>query len=260
MSGDKKQARCTNVNCPAQLRERLVHYTSRQAMDIEGLGQKRTVQLIESGLVQRLSDIYQLSKDDLLSLERYADKSAENLLEEIEESKERTLPRFLYGLGIPLVGEHMVRVLAGHYKTLDDLMAASEEELEAIDEIGPKVAQSIVTFFEQEENRDVIEKMREAGLKLTNPFAEKEEKLLQGLTFVFTGSLDRWTRDEVQRYVERLGARATSSVSGETDYVVAGPGAGSKVDEAQERDVLIIDEEEFIEFVDQRRQNGQHRQ
>jgi len=251
-SKDKKQTHCPNINCRAQLRGRITHYASRQAMDIEGLGEKRTQQLIDADLVSRLSDIYHLKKDDLLSLERYADKSAQNLLDEIEASKDTTLLRFLYGLGIPLVGEHIVRVLAKHYPTLDDLIAASQEDLEAIDEIGPQVAESIVTFFEQEPNREMIEEIRDAGLTLSNPFAEAGEQPLEGLTFVFTGELDRWTRDEVQRYVERLGGRATSSVSGETDYVVAGPGAGSKLDEAQQRDVPVLDEEEFVAFIDER--------
>lgn len=251
-SEDKKQTHCPNINCRAQLRGRITHYASRQAMDIEGLGEKRTQQLIDADLVSRLSDIYHLKKDDLLSLERYADKSAQNLLDEIEASKDTTLPRFLYGLGIPLVGEHIVRVLAKHYPTLDDLIAASQEDLEAIDEIGPQVAESIVTFSEQEPNREMIEEIRDAGLTLSNPFAEAGEQPLEGLTFVFTGELDRWTRDEVQRYIERLGGRATSTVSGETNYVVAGPGAGSKLDEAQQRGILILDEDEFVAFIDER--------
>jgi len=222
-------------------------------MDIEGLGEKRAEQLIDAGLVKRLSSLYELTKEDLLSLERFADKSAENLLREIEDSKEQTLPRFLYALGIPLVGEHMTRVLATHFKTLGDLMQASEEELQKIEEIGPQVAHSIVTFFSEDENRQVIREIREAGLTLGNPYAEEEAQPLEGLTFVFTGSLERWTRDEVKRFVEQLGGRATSSVSGETDYVVAGPGAGSKLGEAKSRDVPIMDEEEFVEFIEKQR-------
>jgi DNA ligase (NAD+) len=253
MSEDKKQTRCTNMNCPAQLRERVTHFASREAMDIEGLGEKRAEQLIDAGLVKRLSSLYELTKEDLLSLERFADKSAENLLREIEDSKEQTLPRFLYALGIPLVGEHMTRVLATHFKTLGDLMQVSEEELQKIGEIGPQVAHSIVTFFSEDENRQVIQEIREAGLTLRNPYTEEGEQPLEGLTFVFTGSLERWTRDEVKRLVEQLGGRATSSVSGETDYIVAGPGAGSKLDEAKSRDVPIMDEEEFVEFIEKQR-------
>jgi DNA ligase (NAD+) len=252
MSEDKKQARCPNVNCPAQLQERIAHYASREALDIEGLGEKRTRQLVDAGLVERLSDLYSLTKDELLSLEGYADRSAENLVREIEASKDTTLPRFLYGLGIPLAGEHIVRVLAGQFETLDDVMAASHEELEAIGEIGPEVASSIASFFGEEQNRQVIKDIRAAGLRLTNPYAEERSRPLEGLTFVFTGQLDRWTRDEAKRYVEQWGGRATSSVTDETDYVVAGPGAGSKLDEAEARGIPVMDEEEFVTFVEER--------
>jgi DNA ligase (NAD+) len=254
ISVDKKQVHCPNVNCPAQLRGRITHYASRQALDIEGLGEKRAQQLIDAGLVSSLSDLYDLTREDLLSLERYADKSAQNLLDEIEASKETMLPRFLYGLGISLVGEHIALVLAKRYKTLVDVMAASRQDLEAIDEIGPKVAHSLVAFFEAAENRQVVDGIREAGLTLTNPYAGKREQPLAGLTFVFTGEMDRWTRDEVQRYVEGLGGRATSGVSGQTDYVVAGPGAGSKLDEAQARDIPVLNEKEFVELVQERKE------
>lgn len=254
ISADKKQARCTNVSCPAQLRGRVTHFASREAMDIEGLGEKRTQQLIEAGLLERLSDLYELQKADLVSLERYADQSARNLLDEIENSKEQTLARFLYALGIPLVGEHVARVLATRYRTLDQVMGASGDELQKIHEIGPKAAHSLETFFTEERNRAVIREIREAGLTLENPLyrAEEGERPLAGLTFVFTGSLERWTRDEVQRYVERLGGRATTSVSGETDYLVAGPGAGSKLEQARDHQVPVMDEEEFLTFVEER--------
>lgn len=253
MSEDEKQAHCTNVNCPARLRESLTHYASREAMDIDGLGEKRAQQLIEAGLVERLSDLYGITKDELVSLERFADKSAQNLIDEIEGSKEAVLDRFIYAIGIPLVGEHVSQILARNYETLDDLMRASEEELQSISDIGPEVAHSIATFFENEQNREVINEIRDAGLTLGNPLYEAGEEAgpLEGLTFVFTGTLDRWTRDEVKRYVERLGGRVTSSVSGETDYVVAGPGAGSKLDEAREREVPVMDEEEFVGFVEE---------
>jgi DNA ligase (NAD+) len=253
VSADKKQAHCANVNCPAQIRERVTHFASRAAMDIEGLGTKRTEQLIDAGLIERFSSLYKLTKDDLVALDRFAAKSAENLLREIDNSKEQTLSRFLYALGIPLVGEHIARVLANHFKTLDDLRQAAEKELQQIHEIGPEVAQSLTTFFSADENRKVIKELKAAGLKLTNPDYKKGEQPLDGLTFVFTGNLERWKRDEVKRYVEQLGGRATSSVSGETDYVVAGPGAGSKLDEAEERDVPIMDEEEFVGFTESRR-------
>jgi DNA ligase (NAD+) len=253
VSEDKKTARCTNPSCPAQLRERLTHYASREAMDIEGLGRKRAQQLVDVGLIDSIADLYGLSTDDLMPLERYAEKSAENLLREIEESKRATLDRFLYGLGIPQVGQHMARVLAEHYDTLDDLIDADDSELEQIDEIGPVIAQSVAEFFANETNRQVVEDIRNAGLQLGNPYSKGQPRPLEGLTFVFTGTLDRWTRDEAQDLVERLGGRATSSVSGNTDYVVAGPGAGSKLDEARERGVRVMDEDEFVEFLDRTR-------
>lgn len=254
MSDDKKQARCPNINCPTQLRERVKHYASRQAMDIEGLGEKRAQQLIDAGLIERLSDLYSLTEKDLLSLEGYGERSAGNLLREIKSSKETTLLRFIYGLGIPLVGEHLIQVLAKEWESLDELMEASQEELEEVDEIGPEVAYSIENFFTEEGNRQVIEEIREAGLSLTNPYADEGEQPLQGLTLVFTGELERWTRGEVKRYVERQGGRATSSVSDQTDYVIAGPGAGSKLEEAQERNIQVMDEEEFVAFVEERRE------
>ena len=245
LSDDKKQAFCTGgMTCPAQFRERLKHYASRTATDIEGLGDKRAEQLIDAGLIQDISDLYTIEKDDLLALERYADKSAQNLLDEIEASLEQDLDRFLYALGIPLVGSATARLLAQHFASLDEVMDADEDALTAIDDIGPEVAHSIVTFFADADNRRVIDEIRAAGLALTNPYAD-DEAPLEGLTFVFTGSLDDWTRSEVQRFVEQHGANATSSVSGNTDYVVAGPGAGSKRDDAEELDIPVLDENEF---------------
>jgi len=252
LSDDKKQAFCTGgMACPAQLRERLTHYASREAADIEGVGEKRAEQLIDAGLVEQLSDLYAIDKDDLLNLERFADTSAQNLLDEIDASREQALDRFVYALGIPLVGSATARQLAGHFATLDALMEASEEELRSIEDIGPAVAHSIAAFFEEDDNRAVLDAMREAGLSLTNPYAQAEQPL-DGLTFVFTGQLDRWTRDEVQRLVEQHGGRATSSVSGETDYVVAGPGAGQKQDDAEVHDTPILDEAAFVDLLDER--------
>ncbi|WP_103018895.1 NAD-dependent DNA ligase LigA [Salinibacter altiplanensis] len=252
LSDDKKQAFCTGgMACEAQLRERLTHYASRTATDIEGLGDKRAEQLIDAGLIQDIADLYDIEKGDLLALERYADKSAQNLLDEIEASLEQDLDRFLYALGIPLVGSATARLLAQHFATLDALMTADEEPLTEIDDIGPEVAQSIATFFADEDNRVVIDEIRAAGLMLANPYAE-DEAPLEGLTFVFTGRLDEWTRSEVQRFVEQHGANATSSVSGNTDYVVAGPGAGSKRDAAEELGVPVLDEDAFHKLLRER--------
>lgn len=251
LSADKKQARCPNVSCPAQLRGRLTHYASRNALDIEGLGEKRAEQLIDAGLLTRISDLYDLTVADLVDLERFAETSATNLVREIEASKETTLPRLLYGLGIPLVGQHLARVLARNFPTLSDLASASEAELEAIDEIGPAIAHSVATVFSDARNREVIDQIMDAGMEVRNPYAESETtQPLDGLTFVFTGELDRWTRDEVQRFVARHGGRSTTSVSGVTDYVVAGPGAGSKLDDARDEDVPVMDESEFMRFLE----------
>jgi DNA ligase (NAD+) len=246
-SEDKKMTRCTNLNCPAQLRERLVHFAGREAMDIEGLGEKRAAQLIDAGLVESVATLYSLTKEDLISLERHGEKSAENLLRELQESKAQTLARFLYALGIPEVGQHTARALASHFRTLDDLRHASEQQFQGVPEIGPEVSHSIFTFFRQEENQATLDRLLKAGITVTNPLfaAEEVEAPLAGLAFVFTGELDNWSRDEAKELVERLGGHATSSVSAHTDYVVAGPGAGSKLDEARRRGVPILNEEGF---------------
>ena len=252
MSDDKKETRCTNINCPAQLKGRITHFTSREAMDIEGLGDKRVVQLMEAGLLDSISSIYHLKKKALVSLERYAEKSADNLLKEIEDSRDVTLDRFLYALGIPHVGMQMARVLAQNFDSLDDMMNASKEDLEKIHEIGPEAARSITTFFEGKENRENIKDIRKSGVTISNPLKKEGGGPLEGLKFVFTGSLEKWSRDEAKRLVEDLGGRAVSSVSSNTDYVVAGPGAGSKLDDAKKHDVRVIDEKEFKSLLDRK--------
>ena len=252
LSDDKKQAFCTGgMTCAAQLRERLKHYASRDATDIEGLGDKRAEQLIDTGLIEDISDLYAIEKEDLLGLERYAEKSAQNLLDEIAASLEEDFDRFIYALGIPLVGSATARLLAQHFASLDALIDADEAALTDLPDIGPEVAHSIVAFFEDDANRAVIDDIRDAGLTLHNPYAD-DEAPLDGLTFVFTGSLDDWTRSEVQRFVEQHGANATSSVSGNTDYVVAGPGAGRKRDAAEERGIPVLDEDAFHALLEER--------
>jgi DNA ligase (NAD+) len=249
LSEDNKQAHCTNMKCPARVREGVKHFVSTDGMDIEGLGDKRVEALLNKKLVSVISDLYYVGKEELKELDDIADKSADNILNEIERSKEKTLDRFLFALGIPHVGSHLARVLASNFDTLEDLINAGKEELMQIDEIGPEVAQSIVSFFKNRENLDDIERMKKAGLTLPNPGAREQKQPLKGLKIVFTGALEEWTRDEAKELVERLGARATSSVSGETDYVVAGPGAGSKLDEAKEHNVKVLDEEGFKELL-----------
>ena len=254
ISEDRKKTRCINVNCPAQLKERLQHFASRRGLDIEGLGGKRAQQLVDKGMVKSLPDIYQLSKDDLLQLPGYADKSADNLLAEIEKTKKITLDRLLYGLGIPLLGLHMVQVIVSHFKDLDTLKKVKKEELQQIEGIGPEVARSIVSFFADPKNQQAMAALFNAGLIIDNPaFSVKAgDRPLKDLKFVFTGSLEHWTRDEVKKLVERHGGRATSSVSGETDYIVAGPGSGSKLNQAENHGVPVIREDDFISFLESR--------
>jgi DNA ligase (NAD+) len=253
MSEDKKRAYCPNTACPAQVRERLKHFASREAMDIRGLGTKLVEQLADANLVRCPSSVYRLNKEDLTSLERVGEKSAEGLLREIEASKDKPLSRFLYGLGIPLVGEHLVWVLTRHFASVDDLMKSSEEDLRKIEEIGPAAASSIATFFADEENRRTVEEMKQAGLKLSNPdYGGEAAGPLKDLSIVFTGRLERWSRSDAEGLVEALGGRTSSNVSSNTDYVVAGPDAGSKLDEATEKDITVMNEEEFASFLRKR--------
>ncbi len=254
ISEDRKNARCTNMSCPAQLKQHVQHFASRRALDIEGLGDKRARQLVDMGLVSWLPDLYTLDKEDLLRLPGYADKSAENLLFALDRARHTTLDRFLFGLGIPLIGERLAQILAENHQELDDLIGAGQEELLRIPEVGPEVARSLSSFFSDERNRQALSRMRELGLDLDNPLyrAEERKRPLEGLKLVFTGSLEHFTREGAKELVERYGGRATSSVSGETDYVVAGPGAGSKLAQARKNNIPVLSEQEFVEFLRER--------
>ncbi len=244
--------RCSNVSCPAQLKESIRHFASRGGMDIEGLGDKLVTQLVDKGLVKDLADIYYLSREELTDLERMAEKSAQNIIDALQISREKELPRVMYALGIRHVGEHTARVLAEHFGSIERLADATEEELIEIKDIGPEVAGSIVSFFRQEQNIKVIEKLKAAGVKLKIEEKRVVKPELEGRTFVFTGALISFTRDEAQRIVKGLGGRASSSVSRNTDYVVAGEGAGSKLAKARELGVEVITEEEFKKLVRER--------
>ncbi|WP_340105281.1 NAD-dependent DNA ligase LigA [Rhodohalobacter sp. 8-1] len=252
LSEDKKQAHCPNPQCEAQAKERLQYFVGTDAMDVEGLGERRIEQLYNKGLIEKLSDIFNLTEEDLRQLDDVAEKAAQNILSEIDESKKADLHQFLYALGIPHIGQHMARVLAKKFKSVDDLREISAEDLREIEEIGPEVAQAVESFFSNEDAFKDIDLMFDAGLTLDNPLFQQKEQPLDGLTFVFTGNLDSWPRDEVKELVERYGARAASSVSGNTDYVVAGPGAGSKLDDARDEGVDILDEEEFKELLEEK--------
>ncbi|HKL18344.1 MAG TPA: NAD-dependent DNA ligase LigA, partial [Halalkalibaculum sp.] len=256
MSEDKKQTHCPNINCKAQVKRSIEHFVSKDGMDIDGLGEKRIKKLMDEGLIGQPADLYGLKKKELSELEDFAEKSSENLLVEIGNSKNRELDRFLYALGIPHVGNHMARVLCGHFKTLNDLKDTDESGLREIDEVGPEVAKAVTTFFGEKKNLEAIDDLLNAGVKLENPYAQKEKQVLDGLKFVFTGELEKWTRDEVKELVEQLGGRAVSSVSSETDYVVKGPGAGSKLDDAGEMDIPVIEEDEFRELLEKKKGSG----
>jgi len=240
--------RCVNANCPAKLRETILHFASRGVMNIDGMGDALVNQLTERGLVKNVADIYKLTKDDLLKLERMGDKSAENVLKEIENSKKLPLERVVYGLGIRMVGERTAQFLAEHFGSMDALMNASEDELLEVEEVGPRIAQSIAEFFHEPKNRELIERLRKAGLTFTGKKKERGTKLA-GKTFVLTGTLSHFTRDEAKKLIENAGGRVAGSVSKKTDYVVAGEDAGSKLDKAKELGVAVIDEREMEKLV-----------
>jgi DNA ligase (NAD+) len=236
--------RCVNANCPAKLRETILHFASRGVMNIDGMGDSLVTQLTEHGLVKNVADIYSLTKKDLLGLERFADKSAQNIIDEIERSKKLPLERVIYGLGIRMVGERTAQFLAGHFGSMEGLESAGVDELQDVNEVGPRIAESIVEFFSIAANRKLVERLREAGLTLTGQKKQRGTKLA-GTTFVLTGTLAHFTRDEAKKMIEDEGGKVTGSVSKKTDYVVAGADAGSKLDKAKELGVKVIDEEEM---------------
>ncbi|MGO9863543.1 MAG: NAD-dependent DNA ligase LigA [Terriglobales bacterium] len=236
--------RCVNANCAAKLQGTILHFASRHVMDIDGLGEALVNQLTERGLVKNVADLYKLTKESLMQLERMGEKSAENVLSEIEASKKLPLERVIYGLGIRFVGERTAQFLAEHFGSLDAIMKASAEELEEVNEVGPRIAESIVEFFADEHNRKLVGDLRKAGLIFTGQKKERGTKLA-GKTFVLTGTLVRHTRDEAKKMIEDAGGRVSGSVSKKTDYVVAGSDAGSKLDKARELGVSVIGEEEL---------------
>lgn len=242
--------RCVNPACPAIVREAVRHFASRNAMEIEGLGDKLIDQLLREELIEDYTSLYRLRPEDLHRLERWGEKSAENLVAEIEKSKRRTLAHLLYALGIRFVGARVARILADHFGDLDALAAAAPEELEAVPEIGPKVAQSIRRFFADRKNRQRLEALRTAGVNLTQPrAAAAADSSLAGKTVVLTGALEAMTRSDAKRRLEALGARVAGSVSRKTDLVVAGDKAGSKLDKARQLGVEVIDEAGLVELL-----------
>jgi len=236
--------RCVNANCPAKLRETILHFASRGVMNIDGMGDALVNQLTDRGLVKNVADIYKITKADLLQLERMGDKSAQNVLNEIEASKKLPLQRVIYGLGIRFVGERTAEFLAEHFGSMDALVNASQEELQEVNEVGPRIAQSIVEFFQERRNRELVQQLRSAGLSFTGSKKQRGTKLA-GKTFVLTGTLARYTRDEAKKMIEDAGGKVASSVSKKTDYVVAGADAGSKLEKAKELGVKVVDEKEM---------------
>jgi len=240
---------CTaGLLCPAQLKEGIRHFASKRAMDIEGLGIMHVDQFVDAGIIKDVADLYYLKKEEILKLERWAEKSADNLLNAIDKSKRPALERLIYALGIRGVGEHMARVLADRFGDLNPLMAAAIEELLDTYEIGPETAQSVVDFFRERHNRDVIKKLEDAGVAFPKK-ARVKTGVLAGKVFLFTGTLKSFTRDEAKALVEAEGAEAAGGVNKKVDYVVAGSEPGSKYEKAKEMGIRIIDEDEFKRMV-----------
>jgi DNA ligase (NAD+) len=241
--------RCLGLSCPAQIRESIIHFASRNAMDIDGLGEKYIDQLLQLGLVRNVADLYTLTRDDFMRFERMGEKLAENLLAAIAGSKQRELAAFIFALGIRHVGERTARLLANAFGSIHHLERATEEELLAIREIGPAVAQSIHSFFHNPENLEVVRRLLAAGVSPT--VSEKQVGgRFTGTTFVFTGTLSRFSRSEAQKMVEAEGGHAAGSVSKKTDYVVAGEEAGSKLEKARLLGVTVLTEEQFLELME----------
>ncbi len=246
--------RCIGLNCAAQVLEKIIHYASRGAMDIEHLGEKNVELLYAKGLIRHFVDLYKLRKEQLLELPRFAEKSAQNLIDAIERSKKNTLARFLYALGILHVGEYAARLLARNFEGLEDLYNIKPSRILEIKQMGEKLADSISGFFSVKENIQTLETLKKMGLKIANPDfegarAKKEKRPFDGLTFVITGTLSR-PRSEMEEIIERMGGHAAGSVSRNTSYVLAGKEAGSKLDKAKALGVKIIDEDEFLKMVE----------
>ncbi len=240
---------CMNAACPAKRRESLLHYASRHAMNIDGLGEKIVDQVLEKGLVKDIAGLYSLHVNELAELERFGEKSAQNLLDEIEGSKKASLPRLIYALGIPFVGERTAQLLADHFPSVEALAEAKEEELFEVEEVGPKIASGILEFFSEPANQQLIKKLEKAGVR---PKMEKrivKSAKLAGKSFVFTGGLANRTREEAGKLVKQHGGKVVSSVSKKTDYVVVGTDPGSKYDKAKELAVTILSEDEFEKLV-----------
>ncbi len=243
--------RCINPSCPAQLVEGIIYYASRTAMNIDGLGEKQVAQLYNEGLIQDISDLYQLKYEDLIELERFGPKKAENLLASIEASKSQGLQKLLVGLGIRFLGSKVSEIIAGEFETMERLLKVTPEELMAVPEVGEKIANSIHTYLNHEDVQALIEKLDGYGVKMTEDVMEQTSNAFDGLTFVLTGKMEQLTRSEAKALIEGAGGKVTGSVSKNTDVLVAGEDAGSKLTKAQSLNVTIWNEQEFINKLEQ---------
>lgn len=241
--------RCVNQKCPPQVRERIKHFASRDAMDIEGLGEAVVDQLVDEGLISTYADLYSLKKDDLTGLERMADKSAQNLIDAINKSKEQPLPRVIFALGIRFVGKTVARDLAAHFRSMESIMGADVETMTNVDSIGPKIAESVYRFFKNEKNQELIESLRNAGLTFEMEEKELVSMALKDKKIVLTGTLPSMTRNEAVELIEKHGGTVTSSVSKNTDYLLKGESAGSKLAKAKDLDIAILEEADFKELI-----------
>jgi len=246
---DKVAVRCINKSCPAQVKGSILHFASRSAMNIDGLGYMLVEQLVEKKLVRNFADIYGLKLDVLIDIERMGKKSSENLLNAIEQSKGSGFARFIYALGIRHVGIRAAHILALAFCTMTDLMKASFDDLESLEEIGPVIAESIVQFFKTKENRKLITDLKQAAVKMERVKKSQGKMAFSGKTFVLTGKMENFTREEARECIEMLGGKVTSSVSKKTDFVIAGDDPGSKLDKAMKLGVRVVNEDEFREMV-----------
>ncbi len=243
--------RCVNINCRARLEESILHFASRRAVNLDGVGEALVKQLVEQKMVESLADLYSLTAEKIAGLERMGEKSAANVMAEIERSRTAAFARVLFGLGIRFVGERTAEILADHFGSLDAIAAASREELEETDEVGPRIAETIQDFFAAKRNRELIEQLKAAGLtfKQDRPVAAASAAALEGKTFVLTGALPNLTRDEAAEKIRAAGGKVTGSVSKKTDYVVAGDKAGSKLEKARKLEVAVLDEAGLLELL-----------
>jgi DNA ligase (NAD+) len=243
---------CVNAACPAQVRRTIEHFVGKGAMDIEGLGEKQVALFLEKGFIKDAAGLYSLNKDDLMAQERFGEKSVSNLLAAIEKSKGQPLPRLLVALGIRHVGSENAELLAKHFRSMDALMSAAEEQLMGVEGIGPVIAEAVAAYFRNESNRGLVQRLKEAGVRMEMEAAPQVAQVLVGLKFVVTGRMEKFSRSEIEARIKEMGGSVSGSVSKKTDYVVAGADAGSKLADAQRLGVKTLSEQEFLALIEER--------